>query len=138
MKMATNGMTEMRQKIGLVALIVPEYDAALAFFVDGLGFELVEDRVDGAKRWIVVRPVGAETGLVIARAVNEQQQAAIGNQMGGRVGFFLQTDDFDRDAKAITAAGGSFEEKPRDVVYGRVAVFNDPFGNRWDLIQPAP
>ncbi|MGR3662420.1 MAG: VOC family protein [Paracoccaceae bacterium] len=127
----------MRQKIGLVALVVPEYEAGLAFFVDGLGFELVEDRIDGAKRWIVVRPVGAETGLVIARAVGAEQKAAIGNQTGGRVGFFLQTDDFDRDATAITSAGGAFEEEPRNETYGRVAVFRDPFGNRWDLIQPA-
>lgn len=126
----------MRQKIGLVALVVPEYEAALDFFVEGLGFELVEDRVDGAKRWIVVRPVGAETGLVLARAVGTTQQAAIGNQTGGRVGFFLQTDDFNRDAAAIVTAGGSLEEEPRDEAYGRVAVFNDPFGNRWDLIQP--
>jgi catechol 2,3-dioxygenase-like lactoylglutathione lyase family enzyme len=127
----------MGQQIGLVALIVPEYQAGLDFFVGALGFELVEDRVDGSKRWIVVRPRGAETGLVIARAVGAEQKAAIGNQSGGRVGFFLQTDDFDRDAARITAAGGTFEEKPRDEVFGRVAVFRDPFGNRWDLIQPA-
>jgi catechol 2,3-dioxygenase-like lactoylglutathione lyase family enzyme len=127
----------MGQKIGLVALIVPEYQAGLDFFVGALGFEMVEDRVDGAKRWIVVRPKGAETGLVIARAVGVEQVAAIGNQSGGRVGFFLETDDFDRDAARIVTAGGSFEEEPRDEVYGRVAVFRDPFGNRWDLIQPA-
>jgi catechol 2,3-dioxygenase-like lactoylglutathione lyase family enzyme len=127
----------MGQKIGLVALIVPEYQAGLDFFVGALGFKIVEDRVDGAKRWIVVRPPGAETGLVIARAVGSEQIAAIGNQSGGRVGFFLQTDDFDRDASQIVTAGGLFEEKPRDEVYGRVAVFRDPFGNRWDLIQPA-
>lgn len=128
----------MGQKIGLVALLVPEYQAGLDFFVGGLGFELIEDRPEGTKRWIVVRPTGAETGLVIARAVGAEQQAAIGNQHGGRVGFFLQTGDFDRDAVRIRAAGGTFEEPPRDEIYGRVAVFRDPFGNRWDLIQPAP
>jgi predicted enzyme related to lactoylglutathione lyase len=127
----------MKQKIALAALVVPEYEPALEFFVDGLGFELIEDLPQGGKRWIVVRPRGSETGLVIARAVDAAQRAAIGNQTGGRVSFFLQTDDFDRDAERIEKSGGSFEEQPRDEVYGRVAVFRDPFGNRWDLIQPA-
>lgn len=127
----------MKQKIGLVALVVPSYEAGLLFFVNGLGFEVVEDRDEGHKRWIVVRPAGAETGLVLARAVNADQEAAIGNQVGGRVGFFLQTDDFDRDHDKIRGAGGQFEEHPRNKSYGKVAVFSDPFGNRWDLIQPA-
>lgn len=127
----------MKQKLGLVALVVPSYEAGLAFFVDGLGFELVQDIPQGDKRWVVVRPVGAETGLVLARAVGAEQEAAIGNQTGGRVGFFLHSDDFERDARNITAAGGVFQEDPRDETYGIVAVFADPFGNRWDLIQPA-
>jgi len=125
----------MKQTIALVALVVPEYEPALAFFVDGLGFELVEDIAQGDKRWVVVRPRGAETGLVLARAVGAAQQAAIGMQTAGRVGFFLETDDFTRDADRIIQAGGEFEESPRDEPYGRVAVFRDPFANRWDLIE---
>lgn len=128
----------MAQKIALLALLVPEYQPALEFFVAGLGFDLVEDRAEAKKRWIVVRPKGAETGLLLARAEGAEQAAAIGHQTGGRVGLFLQTEDFDGDAARITAAGGVFEETPRTEAYGRVAVFRDPFGNRWDLIQPAP
>ena len=128
----------MALKIALLALLVPEYQPALEFFVAGLGFDLVEDRSETNKRWIVVRPKGAETGLLLARAEGAEQAAAIGHQTGGRVGLFLQTDDFDGDAARITAAGGVFEETPRTEAYGRVAVFRDPFGNRWDLIQPAP
>ena len=127
----------MKQKLGLVSLVVPSYEAGLAFFVGGLGFELVDDIPQGDKRWVVVRPVGAETGLVLARAVGAEQEAAIGNQAGGRVGFFLHTDDFERDVDRITGAGGVFQEDPRHEPYGIVAVFTDPFGNRWDLIQPA-
>jgi len=126
----------MKQHIGLVALVVPDYESALAFYVNGLGFELVQDIPQGTKRWVVVRPIGAETGLLIARADGDRQLAAIGDQTGGRVGFFLYTDDFARDRAAIIAAGGQFEEAPRSEDYGRVAVFNDPFGNRWDLIEP--
>ena len=128
----------MAQKIALLALLVPEYQPALEFFVAGLRFDLVEDRAEAKKRWIVVRPKGAETGLLLARAEGAEQAAAIGHQTGGRVGLFLQTEDFDDDAARITAAGGVFEETPRTEAYGRVAVFRDPFGNRWDLIQPAP
>jgi len=126
----------MKRRIALVALLVPEYEPALAFFVAGLGFDLVEDIAQGDKRWVVVRPPGGETGLVLARAVGPEQRAAIGGQAGGRVGFFLESDDFSRDAARIVQAGGKFEETPRDEPYGRVAVFRDPFGNRWDLIQP--
>jgi len=96
---------------------------------------MVEDIAQGDKRWVVVRPRGAETGLVLARAVGEAQQAAIGMQTAGRVGFFLETDDFTRDAARIVQAGGEFEESPRHEPYGRVAVFRDPFANRWDLIE---
>ena len=125
------------QKIGLVALVVPDYEAGIEFFVGGLGFDLVQDLPQGLKRWVVVRPKNAETGLVLAQAEGSEQIAAIGHQTGGRVSFFLQTDDFDRDAAAVVAAGGAIAENPRDEIYGRVAVFTDPFGNRWDLIQPS-
>lgn len=104
-----------------------------------LGFELIEDTDLGAgKRWVLVRPTGAtETALLIAKAEGERQNAAIGNQAGGRVGFFLFTDDFARDHAAMLAAGVEFLEPPRHEAYGTVAVFTDPFGNRWDLLQPA-
>ena len=122
-------------RIGAVALVVPDYDAAIAFYVGALGFELVEDTDQGGgKRWVVVRPPGGGAALLLARAVTEAQTAAIGNQTGGRVGFFLETDDFARDHAAFLAAGVMFEEAPRDEPYGMVAVFRDPFGNRWDLL----
>jgi predicted enzyme related to lactoylglutathione lyase len=124
-------------RISAVALVVPDYDAAIAFYT-GIGFEVrANEDMGGGKRWVTVAPAGAETALVLARAADDRQTAAIGNQTGGRVGFFLQTDDFSRDHARITAAGGHFEETPRDEPYGRVAVWRDPFGNRWDLIGPA-
>jgi catechol 2,3-dioxygenase-like lactoylglutathione lyase family enzyme len=123
-------------RLSLVAILVPEYDAGLAFF-EALGFTLVadEDR-GGGKRWVVVRPRGGGSDILIARAEGEQAKA-IGRQAGGRVGHFLTSDDFAADARRVTAAGGVFEEAPRHEAYGTVAVFRDPFGNRWDLIQPA-
>jgi catechol 2,3-dioxygenase-like lactoylglutathione lyase family enzyme len=126
-------------RIAAVALVVPDYDAAIAFYVGGLGFELRsdEDMGDG-RRWVVVAPHGAETALLLAKAVNPRQSAAVGNQTGGRVGFFLHTDDFNRDHARMQVAGVAFEEAPRDEPYGRVAVWRDPFGNRWDLIGPLP
>jgi predicted enzyme related to lactoylglutathione lyase len=127
----------MAGKIALVALVVPEYEPALDFFVAGLGFDLVEDFPMGKKRWVVVRPKGCETGLLLARADGAIQTEAIGNQTGGRVGFILHSDDFEADAKRIVTAGGVFEEDPREEVYGKVAVFRDPFDNRWDLLQPS-
>lgn len=129
----------MRQTIARVALVVPDYDAGIGFYCDKLGFDLVEDtRLDDSKRWVVVRPKGAvETSLLLAKADGERQQAAIGNQTGGRVGFFLFTDDFARDHAAMLAAGVVFLEAPRHEPYGVVAVFSDPFGNQWDLLQPA-
>ncbi|KIT16059.1 VOC family protein [Jannaschia aquimarina] len=121
-------------KLGLFALLVPDYDPALAFFVGGLGWTCLVDEDQGRKRWVVVEaPAGGK--LLLARAEGAQRDA-IGTQFGGRVGLFLETDDFDRDAVAIKAAGGHFEEAPRDEPYGRVAVWRDPWGNRWDLIQP--
>lgn len=129
----------MRQVIARIALVVPDYDAGIAFYCGKLGFDLLEDTVlDAAKRWVVVRPKGAtETALLLAKAEGERQQAAIGNQTGGRVGFFLFTDDFARDHAAMLAAGVAFLEAPRHEPYGTVAVFSDPFGNHWDLLQPA-
>jgi catechol 2,3-dioxygenase-like lactoylglutathione lyase family enzyme len=129
--------------IDLVAIVVAEYDPAIRFFVDTLGFELVEDSPsltnDGReKRWVVVRPPGAATGLLLARADGPTQEAAVGNQVGGRVGFFLRVDDFDASYSRMRAASVEFVSEPRDEVYGRVAVFVDLAGNRWDLLGPRP
>ncbi|MEM9797950.1 MAG: VOC family protein [Pseudomonadota bacterium] len=121
-------------RLGAVAYLVDDYDRAIAFFVDGLGFTLTADEDQGRKRWVTVRAGAVE--LVLARALGDQT-ASIGAQFGGRVGLFLHTDDFDRDAARIEAAGGTFEEMPRDEPYGRVAVWRDPWGTRWDLIEPA-
>ncbi len=123
------------QRIATVALVVPDYDAAISFYVDALGFDLREDVDQGEKRWVVVAPKGAETALLLAQAASEEQAKAIGNQTGGRVGFILETDDFARDHAAMLAAGVEFEEAPRVEPYGTVAVWRDPFGNRWDLLQ---
>jgi catechol 2,3-dioxygenase-like lactoylglutathione lyase family enzyme len=126
----------------LVAIVVDDYDTGIAFFVDALGFELVEDSPsltnDGrAKRWVVVRPQGAETGILLARADGEQQEAIVGSQTGGRVGFFLRVADFDAAYERMLSAGVTFVSPPRDEAYGRVAVFVDISGNRWDLLGPA-
>lgn len=128
------------QTIGAVTLLVPDYDAGLDFYVGKLGFEVVADsRLSETKRWVLVAPRGsAGSRLLLARAIGPEQLAAVGNQAGGRVGFFLHTDDFERDHAAMQAAGISFDEAPRTEAYGTVAVFRDPFGNRWDLIEFAP
>lgn len=129
----------LKQRIASVALLVPEYDAGLAFYVETLGFSLIEDTDLGhGKRWVLIAPSGSEdtTRLLLARATGPEQEAAIGNQAGGRVFLFLQTDDFERDYATWTAAGVRFEETPRSEAWGKVAVFCDPFGNRWDLIGP--
>ena len=123
-------------RLSLVAVLVPDYAAGLAFYVGSLGFRLVDDIDQGRKRWVVVEPPGGGCRLLLARAEGAAQDAALGNQTGGRVGFFLQTDDFGRDHAAMLAAGVTFEEPPRHEPYGRVAVWRDPFGNRWDLIGP--
>ena len=129
----------MAQSLALVALVVPDYDEALAFYVGTLGFELITDEDQGHKRWVTIRPPGGTgAALLLARAATPAQRAAIGNQTGGRVGFFLETDDFDRDHAAMLAAGVGFEEAPRREPYGKVAVFRDPFGNRWDLLERRP
>nr|WP_291167570.1 VOC family protein [Erythrobacter sp.] len=121
--------------LAMTALVVPDYDEAIAFFRDGLGFAVEEDtELGGGKRWVVM--VGSHGGsLLLARAVNEEQRAAIGNQTGGRVGWFLDTDDFAADHARMTAWGVDFTDGPREEPYGTVAVFNDPWGNRWDLIE---
>ena len=128
-----------KQALFLVALVVPDYDVAIAFYCGSLGFTLVEDNgLDDEKRWVVIRPPGADgASLLLARAANADESHAIGRQAGGRVGFFLRTDDFARDHASYLARGVVFEEEPRHEVYGTVAVLRDPFGNRWDLIQHA-
>ena len=124
----------MPDRLALVSLLVPDYDAALAFFLP-LGFELREDSdLGGGKRWVRIGLPGAGTEILLARAVGPDQRAAIGHQGGGRVWLFLETEDFARDHAAFTAAGVDFEGPPRDEPYGRVAVFRDPWGNRGDLI----
>ncbi|CAG7626660.1 VOC family protein [Actinacidiphila bryophytorum] len=125
--------------LGLVAVVVRDYDEAIAYYTGALGFDLREDtpREDGG-RWVVVAPPGArETGLLLALATTPGQTARIGDQTGGRVGLFLNTEDFDGDYKRMVAAGVVFEEEPRYEPYGAVVVFHDLYGNRWDLIQPA-
>lgn len=121
-------------RLGLVAILVPDYDEGIDFFTR-IGFHLVQDEDQGGgKRWVVVEPEDGGSAILIARAVGKQRET-IGRQAGGRVGFFLYTDNYLADASRIAAAGGEFEEVPRDEPYGRVAVFRDPFGNRWDLID---
>ena len=126
----------MGTRLALTTLVVPDYDAGIALFVDALGFELIEDTdMGGGKRWVVVG--GADGGrLLLARAADEAQTAAIGNQTGGRVGFFAHTDDFTSTQARLVDAGVTFHEEPRHESYGTVAVFSDPVGNRWDLIEP--
>jgi catechol 2,3-dioxygenase-like lactoylglutathione lyase family enzyme len=128
----------MSQRLGLTALLVRDYDEAIAFYVGKLGFELCEDtRLSADKRWVVVAPPGGGAGLLLARAANDRQIAAIGEQSGGRVFLFLETDDFVRDHAAYVERGVSFVEPPRREAYGTVAVFEDLYGNRWDLIEHA-
>jgi catechol 2,3-dioxygenase-like lactoylglutathione lyase family enzyme len=128
----------------LVALVVREYDPAIRFFVDVLGFDLVEDvpslTNDGRpKRWVVVRPPGAQTGILLARADGDQQSTVVGRQFAGRVGFFLRVDDFEATYVRMVDAGVTFVAAPRTEPYGQVAVFLDLEGNRWDLLStPAP
>jgi len=129
----------MNQSLGLVSLVVRDYDEALAFFVGTLGFRLVEDTLvpEQSKRWVVVSPPGAsESQLLLARASNEEQARRIGGQTGGRVFLFLYTDDFWRDYQAYRAKGVVFVREPKEEPYGTVAVFLDLYGNMWDLLQP--
>jgi catechol 2,3-dioxygenase-like lactoylglutathione lyase family enzyme len=125
-----------------VAIVVEDYDPAIEFFVDVLGFELVEDSpaltsAEGRpKRWVVVRPPGAQTGILLARADGDDQAAAVGRQFAGRVGLFLRVEDFDAAYDRMSARGVEFVTDPRTEPYGRVAVFLDVAGNRWDLLGP--
>jgi catechol 2,3-dioxygenase-like lactoylglutathione lyase family enzyme len=126
------------QRLGLVALVVRDYDEAIRFFVGTLGFTLVEDtyQPEQDKRWVVVAPAGpGDAQLLLARAVTPEQESRIGNQTGGRVFLFLYTDDFWRDYNAYTAKGVTFVRPPTEAPYGTVAVFLDLYGNRWDLVQ---
>ncbi len=126
------------QTLSLTTLLVGDYDEAIAFYVGTLGFELREDTLLAAeKRWVVVAPPSAASGLLLARAVGDRQHRAIGDQSGGRVFLFLETDDFARDHIAYRERGVRFIEAPRHEPYGTVAVFEDVYGNHWDLIQPA-
>ena len=127
----------------LIALVVQDYDAAIRFFVDVLQFDLVEDTPsltnDGRpKRWVVVRPAGAQTGILLARADGEEQMGGVGRQFAGRVGMFFRVDDFETAYRRMVAAGVVFVSAPRDEPYGRVAVFLDLEGNRWDLLGRDP
>ena len=128
----------MKQHIAAVTLLVPDYDKAIAYYVGMLGFELIEDTaLSPTKRWVVVAPPGnGETGLLLARADSPDQRQAIGNQTGGRVFLILKTDDFERDFARFKQAGIEFLEDPRAEAYGKVVVFRDAFGNKWDLIEP--
>jgi len=120
-----------------ITLLGPDYDQAIAFYCGVLGFDMVEDtQIEMDKRWVRVAPPGGDTCLLLAKATSDEQKAAIGYQTGGRVAFFLHTDNFDREYEAIEAAGCQFTGPVRNEEYGRVVVFRDPFGNLWDLIQP--
>ena len=127
----------MKQHLGALALLVADYDQAIAWYTRVLNFELVEDtRLDDQKRWVVLAPRGStETRLLLARASNEEQRASIGHQAGGRVFLLLNTDDFWRDYEHMKAVGCSFCEEPREEGYGTVVVFQDLYGNKWDLLQ---
>jgi catechol 2,3-dioxygenase-like lactoylglutathione lyase family enzyme len=129
-------MTAMARTIALVALVVREYDEAIAFFTDALRFTLLEDTaLGGGKRWVVVAPPASGTSLLLARAATDEQRAAVGNQTGGRVFLFLHTDDFWADYQHMRSRGVRFVEEPREEAYGRVVVFLDLYGNKWDLVQ---
>jgi len=142
--MSARGGTLLRVWLEHFTIIVDDYDRAIEFFAGALGFELVEDSpaltTEGGrpKRWVVVRPPGAQTGVLLAQADGPRQAAAVGNQVAGRVGFFLRVDDFGAAYERMTAAGVEFATEPRDEPYGRVVVFLDVAGNRWDLLGPVP
>ena len=130
----------MAQFISAVTLLVDDYDRAIDFYVNALGFTLVEDtKLSDTKRWVLVAPSQADaqsTSILIAKADTDAQIASVGQQTGGRVSFFLRTDQFDQDYSAMLEKGVRFLEEPRDEVYAKVVVFEDPFGNKWDLLQP--
>lgn len=127
----------MAQELGLVTLLVRDYDEALAFYARALGFRVIEDSILGSgKRWVVVGPPGSRgTSSLLAKATTPEQSTSVGNQTGGRVFLFLQTDDFWRDYRSMKSKGILFREEPREERYGTVAVFEDLYGNKWDLVQ---
>ena len=119
-----------------ITLVVPDYDAGIPFYAGKLGFTLTQDTaLSETERWVLVTPPGGQTHLLLAKADGPEQAVVIGNQTGGRVGFFLHTDDFDRDCAAIKTAGVTFYKDPRTEPYGKVVVWEDPFGNHWDLLE---
>lgn len=123
--------------VAAVTVVVPDYDAGLAFYRDVMGFEVLEDTVlSPTKRWVMVAPSAGGAALLLAKADGPAQEAAVGNQTGGRVGFFLTTDDFEGTYARLLAAGVTFRERPRHERYGSVTVFEDPWGNAWDLLEP--
>lgn len=127
----------MQQHLGQISLVVDEYDRALEWFTEKLRFEIVEDTPQPGKRWVIVKPPGdSNVSLLLARAKNEQERKAIGNQTGGRVAFFLYTDDFSRDYQHMRASDVEFIGEPRNEPYGKVIVFRDLYGNKWDFIEP--
>ena len=127
----------MAQSLALTTLVVADYDEAITFYVEQVGFQLTrDDDFGGGKRWVVVTPPGSQGGLLLAKASDQAQSVRIGDQTGGRVGFFLHTDDFAADHARMLAAGVRFLEEPRREAYATVAVFEDIYGNRWDLLQP--
>ena len=130
----------MQQSLAQVALVVRDYDEAIAFYVGKLGFTLIADEPEQDKRWVLVAPPGSESvpqacSILLARASSPEQEKYIGDQAGGRVFLFLRTDDFDRDYAAIVARGITFVRPPKEAGYGKVAVFLDLYGNRWDLVE---
>jgi len=130
----------MAQSIALVSLVVPDYDEAVSYYTSTLGFSLIEDTPrEGGKRWVVVAPRGGRgASLLLARAATENQKQSVGNQTGGRVFLFLDTDDFWRDYQVMLSRGVNFVEEPREESYGTVVVFEDLYGNKWDLVQHKP
>jgi len=128
----------MGQRISAITLVVRDYDEAIAYYTEVLGFVVIKDQaVSPGKRWVVVTPKGTEgTALLLAKAANSTQASRVGDQTGGRVFLFLYTDDFSTDYRTLLMKGVVFEEEPRKEPYGRVAVFRDLYGNRWDLIEP--
>ncbi len=125
--------------LSAITLLVADYDEAIAWFTTKLGFVLIEDRpMEGTKRWVMIAPsMEAQTRIVLARATGPEQTSLIGQQMGGRVGFFLQTGDFEGQYRRMREAGVTFREAPRHEPYGKVVVFEDCYGNGWDLLEPA-
>ena len=127
----------MKQQIGSVTFLVKDYDEAIEFFVNKLQFDLIEDsQLNETKRWVVVSPKGSSgTSLLLAKAATEEQERSVGNQTGGRVAFFLHTDNFNRDYERMMGKGVNFLESPREEKFGKVVIFQDLYGNKWDFIE---